>query len=165
MADKSLPKETPEEKDLKTVSINEVLQSLEPEKREVLSRAIYAIEERKSFTGPLPAPEDFLAYKKVLPDAPERILSMAERQLNHRIETERKIVDSGIKESRLGQYLGAAIVILCLAGSVYLGIHGHDLLAGSIVAIIAAVSTIFVLRKEPDKDSGSSQNNNSDMSE
>ena len=46
---------------------------------------------------------------------------MAERQLNHRIETETKIVEAGISESKHGQYLGALIVMLCLAGSVFLG--------------------------------------------
>jgi hypothetical protein len=62
------------------LDLNEVLKSLDPQKREIITKAIYAIEEQKSFSGPLPAPEDFMAYKNVMPDAPERILAMAERQ-------------------------------------------------------------------------------------
>ena len=38
-----------------------------------------ALETEHSFRGPLPAPEDFKAYGDVIPDAPERILSMMER--------------------------------------------------------------------------------------
>ena len=34
--------------------------------------------------GPLPAPMDFAAYGDVLPDAPERILAMAEKEQEHR---------------------------------------------------------------------------------
>lgn len=165
MEDKDIIHSTPLDNESKPVDLNELLQSLDPEKREIVSRAIYAIEEQKAFSGPLPPPEDFLAYKKVLPDAPERILSMAERQLEHRIKAENKIIDSGIVESKHGQYLGALIVILCLAGSVFLGINGHDWLAGSMVAIIAAVGTIFVLHKEPNKAEKSEGNNNSDMQE
>lgn len=139
------------------LDLNEVLQSLDPEKRDVISKAIYAIEEQKAFSGPLPAPEDFLAYKNVMSDAPERILAMAERQAQHRIEIETKIVESGIKESKRGQALGAVIVIACLVCSVTLGLYGHEVLAGAIVAIIAAVATIFVLQKEPNKDNGTEQ--------
>ena len=151
MENKDSKKDISVENELKTVDLNEVLQSLDPEKREIVSKAIYAIEEQKAFSGPLPAPEDFMAYKQVLPNAPERIISMAERQLNHRIETETKIVETGISESKHGQYLGALIVMLCLAGSVFLGMNGHDWLAVSMVAIIATVGTIFVLHKEPAK--------------
>ena len=63
-----------------------------------------------------------MAYKNVMPDAPERIL---------------------------------AIVIGCLICSVILGLQGHDVLAGSIVTIIAAVATIFVLHKDPSHDNNS----------
>lgn len=165
MKDKSALENAPTENELKSVDLNQVLLSLDPEKREIVSRAIYAIEEQKAFSGPLPAPEDFMVYKKVLPDAPERILSMAERQLEHRIKAENKIIDSGIAEGKHGQYLGALIVVLCLAGSVYLGMNGHDWLAGSMVAIIAAVGTIFVLHKEPNKVENSEESNNPDIEE
>ncbi|MDU7314310.1 MAG: DUF2335 domain-containing protein [Prevotella bivia] len=152
---KVLPEKTPnidKNEQAEIVNLNKVLESIEPEKRQIIARAICAMEEHKSFRGPLPAPEDFNAYKVVLPDAPERILRMAEKQLEHRINTETKIVDAGLKESKYGQVIGAVIVLVCLAGSVFLGMNGHDWLAGSMVAIIATVGTIFVLRKEPDKD-------------
>ncbi len=37
---------------------------------------------RKSHSGPLPAPDDFAAYERVLPGSCERIMAMAESQLN-----------------------------------------------------------------------------------
>ena len=42
-------------------------------------RAVVA--ETKFSSGPLPAPEEFQRYGEVLPDAPERILRMAEHEL------------------------------------------------------------------------------------
>lgn len=45
--------------------VNKVLQTIEPEKRKVIMGAMYAIEERFSFSGPLPAPEDLKAYKEL----------------------------------------------------------------------------------------------------
>lgn len=76
--------------------VNKVLESIEPAQREILMGAMYALESRSTYSGPLPAPEDFKAYKEVLADAPERIIAMAERQQKHRIDLENKIVDSGI---------------------------------------------------------------------
>ena len=141
------PKETEE-----PVDLYEVLQSVEPEKRDIIMRAFWTMEEHKAYSGPLPAPEDFGAYKDVLPDAPERILAMAEKQIQHRISMEEKIVSSGLSESKKGQNLGAIIVLVCIASSVYLGMNGHDILAAALVAITATVGTIFVLKKTPRND-------------
>lgn len=146
-----LNKRKREKTELNPEEINNALNDLEPEKRDLITKAIISIVERKTFSGPLPAPEDFAAYKNVVPDAPERILAMAEKQQQHRIDTERKIVDSNIKSSLRGQVLGAIMAIICLLCCVYLGIHGHDVLAGSIVAIIVSVVTIFALRKRSDQ--------------
>ena len=44
----------------------------------------------KRFTGPIPPPEILHQYREVLPDAPERILSMAEKQQNHRMDLEKE---------------------------------------------------------------------------
>ncbi len=144
------PKAIPQPKEHEEpVDLYEVLQSVEPEKRDIIIRAFWAMEEHKAYSGPLPAPEDFGAYKDVLPDAPERILAMAEKQIQHRISMEEKIVSSGLSESKKGQNLGAIIVLACIASSVYLGMNGHDILAAALVAIIAAVGTIFVLKKTP----------------
>ena len=56
-------------------------------------------------SGPLPDPFSFQAYAKVLPDAPERIMRMAEKEQEHRHEMERKIVDA----DRIGYFLGQLI--------------------------------------------------------
>lgn len=109
--------------------------------------------ESKSYSGPLPAPEDFKAYKDVLPNAPERILAMAEKQLEHRTSLEKYIVESGVKESTRGQWIGSGLAILFLMAAVYLGIKGHESVAITIVIAIASLVAIFVLKKEPKNES------------
>lgn len=126
-----------------------ILNSLNGEDRSILLHQVVGIQQ-SSFSGPLPKPEDFAAYRKAVPDAPERILQMAERQQAHRIESERRIISARNKESLLGLILGAFIVFSCIGAAIFLGLHGHDWLAGIIVGIIASVTTIFVLRKAPD---------------
>lgn len=69
--------------------LEEILEALPDEKRlEVEQKIIAARSERTSisieFSGPIPLPEHFKAYGDVLPDAPDRILAMAEREQENR---------------------------------------------------------------------------------
>ena len=117
--------------------------------RGVAKAILYAVE-KHSYSGPLPRPEDFAKYKTALPDAPERILTMAEKQQSHRIEMESTIVREDIALSKRGQILGFIITLFFGSISVWLGLEGHDWLAGVIAtAVIGTLAAIFVLKKEP----------------
>ena len=140
---------TKEELSEDITDINEVLETLEPEQRSKIVSAFMALETEHSFRGPLPAPEDFKAYGDVIPDAPERILSMMERQVEHRISTERNIVTSGLKESIRGQWMGYSIVVILIGLSTLLALCGHDLTAGGMVAAAIALAVVFVLKQNP----------------
>ena len=140
---------TKEELSEDITDINEVLETLEPEQRSKIVSAFMALETEHSFRGPLPAPEDFKAYGDVIPDAPERILSMMERQVEHRINTERNIVTSGLKESIRGQWMGYSIVVILIGLSTLLALCGHDLTAGGMVAAAIALAVVFVLKQNP----------------
>lgn len=129
--------------------VEEVLESLPEQKQQIIKAAMYAVE-KHSFSGPLPRPEDFAKYKDTLPDAPERILAMAEKQQNHRMELEATIVKEDIVLSKRGQWLGFILAIFFGIIAAWLGFEGHDTLAGIIAtAVIVALVAIFVLRKEP----------------
>lgn len=95
-----------EEEAEEVIDVNEVLAKLAPEQRTIIIKAFMAMKSERSFRGPLPAPEDFKAYGEVIENAPERILSMTEQQVKHRINTEDSIVKSGLAESRRGQWMG-----------------------------------------------------------
>lgn len=140
---------TKEELSEDITDINEVLETLEPEQRSKIVSAFMALETEHSFRGPLPAPEDFKAYGDVIPNAPERILSMMERQVEHRISTERNIVTSGLKESIRGQWMGYSIVVILIGLSTLLALCGHDLTAGGMVAAAIALAVVFVLKQNP----------------
>lgn len=51
---------------------------------------------QRSWSAPLPAPDDMVRYEQIIPGAAERILRMAEREQEHQISTEASIVrDNG----------------------------------------------------------------------
>ena len=91
--------------------------------------------------NPTYSPQDVMA------DAPERILTMAEKQMAHRFECEKKIIDSRIRESRIGQIMAFIIAIFSIGIVCFLGYKGHDWLAGSITAIIVGLASIFLFKK------------------
>lgn len=60
----------------------------------------------ENFSGPLPHPEILKKYDEIVTGAAERIIKQAEVQTNHRIQLETKVIDSDIRNSRLGLIFG-----------------------------------------------------------
>lgn len=79
------------------------------------SREQVELRAERFWSGALPRPEDFAKYGEVVPDAPERILRMAEAEQQHRIDMEGQIVPANNKAGLRGQWLGAAISVVALA--------------------------------------------------
>lgn len=129
-------------------SLDSVLDSLPKEKRAIIVSALSV--RQKAFSGPLPAPEDFAEYEKVLPGVTDRIVSMAEKQSDHRISSETKIINGKLRQSGFGQILGAILVFTFGLIALILGLNGHDILAGSIgVTTVISIAVVFVLNREP----------------
>lgn len=135
------------QKEVVRPDVEQVLASIDPDKRSVIVSAM--VEMRQTFCGPLPRPADFKVYKEVLSNAPERILLMAEKQQQHRIDSEERIIKADIRESIFGQVFAVLLVVLFLAAAVYLGINGHDWLAGIVATLSATISAIFYLKSTP----------------
>lgn len=122
----------------------EAINSLRPEQRSVILQAI----KQESFSGPIPHPELLQKYDNVKLGFAERIVSMAERQLDHRIGCENKVVDGSVAESKRGQSYGLIVALFFLAAAVFLGYFGHDWLAGVLGGgTLVALVTVFVTNK------------------
>ena len=104
-----------------------VLSDLPAPKKQQVMRIMMAAVHR---SGPLPTPEDFARYGETLPDAPSRILGMAERQADHRMALEKLVISSQLNQSRAGQWLAASLGVVCIAASTLLSLHGHEAVAG-----------------------------------
>lgn len=84
------------EDNVKPTNLNKVLEKLPKEDRETVVSAFYAME--RTYSGPLPAPEDFALYEKTLQGSASKILQMTEKQMEHRIATETKIIEAKIRQ-------------------------------------------------------------------
>lgn len=70
----------------------------------------------QSFTGPLPHPDILLKYKQIIPDAPERILKMAEKSNDHLIRVDIEKIATEKEQVKRGQRfsLTAVFFVICL---------------------------------------------------
>lgn len=126
-----------------------IFKGLDPNKKGEILRTVTKVTMQKH-SGPIPDPETLRQYNSVIPDAADRILTMAEKQQDHRMGLEKLAVKSQLTQSRNGQYFGLFIALCCIAASVYLGMNGHETLAGVIgTSTIIPLAIIFVLRKLP----------------
>lgn len=132
--------------------VSEVINDFERLNPEQQERVIMTVQRQEAYMGPIPRPEDFEKYERILPGAADRILSMAEKQALHRQRLEEKAIFSGIKDSRIGQYLSFIIAMSVIFGGFFLVGIGKD--AYGIVAIISALASlvgVFVYGKRSDK--------------
>lgn len=142
--------ETEEMENAIPANVNDILKELSEEKRNVILSTMMAIEEERTFSGPLPPPEYLEAYEKTLAGSPDRILTMTEKQVDHRIELENIIVRKKFSQSTMGQVL-ATVLILAFGYIAYdLAMHGHDTAAIAIgVTTVVGLAVVFVLNKIP----------------
>ena len=103
------------------------------------------VEKHEVFSGPIPSPDILEHYEYVFPGAAERIFQMTERQMEHRIEIENKVIQSKIRDSMVGMVLGflLALVISIIGG---LLIWKGKEISGftTIITAIAGLSGAFV---------------------
>jgi uncharacterized membrane protein len=105
------------------------------------------------FSTPFPPPEFLRRYKEILPEAPERILSMIEAESKHRRSLESKHLQAQIdyqiaqrSERRLGQWLGFFIGTIAILAGAITSIFGNPVAGGFIgTGGVVGLVAVFVL--------------------
>jgi uncharacterized membrane protein len=97
------------------------------------------------YSGPLPPPQMLEQYNKVVPNGAERIMAMAEKQLDHRHELESVVVNGRAGSERLGTHYAFILAILFGIGAVYLLKIGHSIAGVSVlIGEIVALAGVFI---------------------
>lgn len=119
---------------------------------------ILQYEEMHLYSGPLPPPHILAQYKEVQADYPERMMRLAERQVDmaehqatHRQGLERTVVNGGSVRSWVGLVFGGIIILAAIFCGTYLIINGRsgEGLAAIIIALIGLVGTyIYGVQKQ-----------------
>lgn len=135
------------EADVKSEVIpSKILEQLPEEQRKKVLRAFHRVERRASFfRGPLPPPIILKEYEAILPGSANRIVTMAEKQQDHRMELEHAVIHSDIVMERLGLAAGFILAVILIIGSIWLVSKGKELTGLSVlVGAIASLVGIFI---------------------
>lgn len=82
-----------------------------------VARRITRIAVSEQFSGPMPHPKHLREYEDTLPGAAERILAMAERNLDHGATMERAAMQAEIADRKLGMWMGAGLFALMIGAA------------------------------------------------
>lgn len=131
------------EKQLTEIDPN-IFEGIPKQKKQQIIKSL-VVTMHKTQTGPLPDPETLSEYSAIIPNGADRIMQMAEKQLEHRIKMESMVVNSKIMQSNLGQILAFLIGIAALSASTYCIVTDHEW-AGSILGIggLTSLVTAFI---------------------
>lgn len=108
------------------------------------SKSFVAVQQ---YSGPMPDPSSMEHYEQILPGSAERLLTLVEKQTNHRLKMENKTVNWNLTLDSFGLLFAFIIVLVILLGSFYLmyhGIKGSSLILGVPVVLIVAY---FITRR------------------
>jgi len=96
-------------------------------------------------SGPLPSAEEFRQYGEVLESAPDRILAMAEKSLEHRMAQQDRSSRTDALLGVLGLIFAFLLALVVLGGSIWLIGDGKEV-AGTILATLdlVALVTVFI---------------------
>jgi uncharacterized membrane protein len=101
--------------------------------------------ETRISSGPIPPAEELQAIEKILPGGVDRILRMAEKNQDSRIENVGRITSSQLKQSERGQVFALVVLVVFVAAGMWCMILGQTYLA-SIAFIIGALegASLFI---------------------
>jgi uncharacterized membrane protein len=96
-----------------------------------------------AFSGPIPPPDALAKYERALPGLADRLVSIAERESDHRRAMQRRAV----RLSELGLAAGFTIAMTALCGGIFL-VHEGSQVEGmsSIILAIASLVLVFLTR-------------------
>ena len=133
--------------------LDKLIELVPNEQKEKASAIISVVRESMvAFSGPIPPPEQFGQYERILPGSADRILRMAEKQQDHRMEIEKEAVTKNLNHNKRGQSFGFIAMLLMLALSVLFVFNGMKVWAGIIGSVtIGTLVALFL--------SGNARNN------
>lgn len=98
-------------------------------------------------SGPLPAPETLREYNLVNPTFAERIMQMAEADMNHLHKMDVRAQWMLFAENMGSRILGLGFAVTLLIIAAELAYAGHPWLAGTMVAALVGGMTVIILRQ------------------
>lgn len=118
----------------------------------------------ESFEGPIPSPAVLKEYEVILPGAADRIISMAEKQSEHRMSLEKKAIGGQVDQNKRGQLFAFILAVICIIAAFLFALFldmkefAAKFLTGTMVVLVALFITgklsVITDLKKKSKDKG-----------
>lgn len=96
-------------------------------------------------SGILPPPEEMERYEQLVPGLTDRLVKTYEKQVQHRIEIEKTVIEGDSKRANRGQNYSFIIVMAIICIAFYLMINGYNIAGlGSLLVGIGSLISIFI---------------------
>lgn len=93
----------------------------------------------------LPPPEEMIQYENLRPGITDALLTAFQEQTHHRMEIERKVIDSGISNSKRGQIFAFILsLIVIIGGFALIFLDKNALGITSILGALTALVGTFI---------------------
>lgn len=104
----------------------------------------------QTFSGPLPSPDHLERYEKLSPGVTNRLLTITEEQVDHRIQIEKGVINNVIRQKWVKLISAIVAMFVILALGFILALKGITVLAGILLTTtLLGVLAIFVLGQSP----------------
>lgn len=125
-----------------------IMDAVPENKKEEVKEALMIIRS-ETFSGPIPPPESLDRYEQIQAGSADRILKMAEKQMEHRIAIENKVIGGQVEQGKRGQIFGFILVFVCVAVAIFFAVYlGMIKFAATFLCVtMVTVVGIFVTGK------------------
>ena len=109
---------------------------------------------QSQYSGPLPAPIDLENYERISTGFADRIITMAEKEMQHRHDIENKAIEYSRTDVARGQWFAFIIIITVMICGLFLILNNKEVagLASIITALGVLVSALLYNRNETRKE-------------
>ena len=121
-----------------------IFDGINKQKKQQIIRSL-VVTMHKTHISPLPDPETLTEYSAIIPNGAERIMQMAEKQHEHRMKMENKVVSGQMLQSNIGQILAFLIGLAALCASTYCIVSGYEW-SGTLIGLggLTGLVTAFI---------------------
>jgi len=129
--------------------IDEVIKNLPESEQKTITRYIEREISVSRYHGPIPPPEELEKFDRIVPGSASKIFDQFIKQSDHRMNLEKKVIESQSRQSERGQHYGFIITILFLVASFILGLKGYGVVASILGgSTVIALATLFITGKK-----------------
>lgn len=120
-----------------------VFEGIPKDKKERIIHSLAVIQ--KTHSGPLPDPDTYERYAAIIPNGGDRIMTMFEKQAEHRMKMEEKVIGGQLLQSNIGQFLAFFIGLAALSIGGYCIMNDHEV-GGSFLGVggLTGLVTAFI---------------------